>query len=50
MVTLLASLVYELLSVMKYNICILLRMHVGTTHIFTSIKFYYINIDRGGVT
>jgi hypothetical protein len=34
---------------MKHNICILLLMHVGMTHIFTLIKSYYINIDRGGV-
>ena len=48
---LLVSLVYELLRkyfyVMKHNICILMFMHVGTTHIFTLIKSYYINIDRG---
>jgi hypothetical protein len=46
---LLVSLAYELLRkyfyVMKYNTCILLLMHVGTTHIFTLIKFYYTDID-----
>ena len=50
---LLVSLVYELLRkyfyVMKYNICILLLMHVGTTLIFNLIKSCNINIDRGGV-
>ena len=49
---LLVTLVYELLRkyfyVMKHNICILLVMHVGTTHIFTLIKSYYTNIDRWG--
>jgi hypothetical protein len=51
---LLVSLVIEFLGkyffyVMKHNICILLFMHVGTTRIFTFIKSYYANIDRGGV-
>jgi hypothetical protein len=27
----------------------LLLMHVGMAHVFTLIKSYYINIDRGGV-
>jgi hypothetical protein len=34
---------------MKYNICILLLMYIGMTLIFTLIKYYYINADRGGV-
>jgi lysylphosphatidylglycerol synthetase-like protein (DUF2156 family) len=50
---LLVSLIYKLLKnsfyVMKQNICILLLIHVGTTCVFTLIKYYYINIDRGGV-
>jgi hypothetical protein len=50
---LLVSLIYKLLKnsfyVMKQNICILLLIHVGTTCVFTLIKYYYINIDRGGI-
>jgi hypothetical protein len=33
---------------MKYNICILLLNHISTTLIFTLIKSYCINTDRGG--
>jgi hypothetical protein len=49
---LLVSLVYELLRKYflcdEHNICILLLLHVGTMHIFTLIKSYYINIDKVG--